>query len=174
MAGKMALGPTEARCWEGACAPGEARMDSVIPRGEGLSGRAVWAEVAAGGDRRALRLHAQPDGAATAELQPSSLSILPAPLGIKRCAMAKATDSWSDLALVFWFACLLPLGPARVAAGKSEPVQNLSYLDDSVPSAPLPRSHPDTWGVSLLPLDACLHHSVLGSISIPMLETGIR
>jgi hypothetical protein len=78
----MALGPTEARCLEGACAPGEVRMASVIPRGEGLSGRAVWAEVAAGGDRRALRLHAQPDGAATAELQPSSLSILPAPLGI--------------------------------------------------------------------------------------------
>lgn len=50
----------------------------MIPGGEGLSGRAVWAEVAAGGDRRALRLHAQPDGAATAELQPSSLRISPA------------------------------------------------------------------------------------------------
>lgn len=80
MAGKMALGLTEARCWEGACAPREARMAPVLPGGEGLSGRGVWAEVAAGGDRRALRLYAQADGAATAELQPSSLSIRPAPL----------------------------------------------------------------------------------------------
>uniref|UniRef100_A0ABK0M060 Transmembrane protein 130 n=2 Tax=Rattus norvegicus TaxID=10116 RepID=A0ABK0M060_RAT len=31
--------------------------------------------------------------------------------------MAKATNVWSDLVLVFCFACVLPLGPARVAAG---------------------------------------------------------
>lgn len=100
----------------------------MIPRGEGLSGKAVWAEVAAGGDGRALRLHAQPDGAATAELQPSSPSIRPAPPRYPGCAMAKATDVWSDLVLVFWFACLLPLGPVRVAAGKSEPAWSCPVL----------------------------------------------
>lgn len=99
----------------------------MIPRGEGLSGRAVWAEVAAGGDRRALRLHAQPDGAATAA--PAQLPEHPP--GAPRypgCAMAKATDAWSDLVLVFWFACLLPLGPVRVAAGKSEPAWSCPVL----------------------------------------------
>ncbi|XP_052024571.1 transmembrane protein 130 [Apodemus sylvaticus] len=40
--------------------------------------------------------------------------------------MAKATAVWSDLVLVFWFACLLPLGPARVAAG----LYNLSLTTD--------------------------------------------
>ncbi|CAO2630536.1 Transmembrane protein 130 [Lemmus lemmus] len=40
--------------------------------------------------------------------------------------MAKAADVWSDLRLVFWLACLLPLGPARVAAG----LYNLSLTTD--------------------------------------------
>lgn len=71
-----------------------------------------------------------------------------------RCAMAKAADVWSDLRLVFWLACLLPFGPARVAAGKqaraclelSSAIWNLSYRDDSgvVPllDTPVPRSRP--------------------------------
>lgn len=42
----------------------------------------MWAEVAEGGDRRALRLYAQPHQAATAELQPSTLRIGREPLGI--------------------------------------------------------------------------------------------
>ncbi|XP_052610393.1 transmembrane protein 130 [Peromyscus californicus insignis] len=40
--------------------------------------------------------------------------------------MAKATDVWSDLGLVFLLACLLPLGPAKVAAG----LYNLSLATD--------------------------------------------
>ncbi|XP_032742632.1 transmembrane protein 130 [Rattus rattus] len=40
--------------------------------------------------------------------------------------MAKATSVWSDLVLVFCFACVLPLGPARVAAG----LYNLSLTTD--------------------------------------------
>ncbi|KAH0511868.1 Transmembrane protein 130 [Microtus ochrogaster] len=40
--------------------------------------------------------------------------------------MAKAADVWSDLRLVFWLACLLPFGPARVAAG----LYNLSLTTD--------------------------------------------
>lgn len=71
-----------------------------------------------------------------------------------RCAMAKAADVWSDLRLVFWLACLLPFGPARVAAGKqaraclelSSAIWSLSYRDDSgvVPllDTPVPRSRP--------------------------------
>lgn len=100
----------------------------MIPRGEGLSGRAVWAEVAAGGDRRALT---SPRTTRRSRHCGAPAQLPEHPPGAPRypgCAMAKATDVWSDLVLVFWFACLLPLGPVRVAAGKSEPAWSCPVL----------------------------------------------
>lgn len=83
-----------------------------------------------------------------------------------RCAMAKTADVWSDLSLVFWLACLLPLGPARVAAGKPEPAWSCPVLSGTwatemtrgvVPllDTPLPRSRP-ALGVSPCSLPRCL------------------
>ncbi|OBS60630.1 hypothetical protein A6R68_08258 [Neotoma lepida] len=66
--------------------------------------------------------------------------------------MAKATDVWSDLGFVFWLACLLPLGPAKVAAG----LYNLTLTTDG----------PATIGAEVT-ISASLMVKDNGSLSLP-------